>query len=332
MASISASSNYNKQNRGFHNNNNNRNTTFSNRGIATSSTTHINELFCNNCGKNGHQFHQCKMPITSIGVVAFRFHPEKRCIQYLMIRRKDTLGYMDFMRGKFPIYQKNYILNMMKQMTVDEKRRLRNKALLLKNVADTGCNGGYPGSSANSINGPAGPPPPPAPSCGVTIKDKIHALIVGIDNNGDKYDMFSLLTESELHGTWLEPEWGFPKGRRNQQENDYDCALREFSEETGYESKCLKNIRNIIPFEEIFTGSNYKSYRHKYYLMYIDFADSLSVSKPYQKSEVSAMEWKTIDECILSIRPYNLEKIRMLINLNECLMMTTMCGVGMEDV
>ena len=27
--------------------------------------------FCNNCGKHGHLFHQCKNPITSIGIIVF---------------------------------------------------------------------------------------------------------------------------------------------------------------------------------------------------------------------------------------------------------------------
>ena len=31
-----------------------------------------NYTFCNNCGKNGHLYHQCKLPITSVGVIAFR--------------------------------------------------------------------------------------------------------------------------------------------------------------------------------------------------------------------------------------------------------------------
>ena len=41
-----------------------------------------------------------------------------------MIRRKDTLGFVDFMRGKYSIYNKEYILNMIKQMTNDEKTRI----------------------------------------------------------------------------------------------------------------------------------------------------------------------------------------------------------------
>jgi 8-oxo-dGTP pyrophosphatase MutT (NUDIX family) len=31
---------------------------------------------------------------------------------------------------------------------------------------------------------------------------------------------------------FLEPEWSFPKGRRKIKENDLDCAVREFCEET----------------------------------------------------------------------------------------------------
>ena len=28
-----------------------------------------NYIFCNNCGKSGHLFQQCKQPITSIGII-----------------------------------------------------------------------------------------------------------------------------------------------------------------------------------------------------------------------------------------------------------------------
>ena len=49
-------------------------------------------IYCNNCGKQGHLFHQCKIPITSFGVIAFRKVPsnnplQKNRIEYLMIMR-----------------------------------------------------------------------------------------------------------------------------------------------------------------------------------------------------------------------------------------------------
>ena len=62
--------------------------------------------FCNNCGKNGHLYYQCKKPIISAGIILFKKRPK---IQFLLICRKDSLGYVDFMRGKYNIYNPSYI-------------------------------------------------------------------------------------------------------------------------------------------------------------------------------------------------------------------------------
>jgi 8-oxo-dGTP pyrophosphatase MutT (NUDIX family) len=116
---------------------------------------------------------------------------------------------------------------------------------------------------------------------------------------------------------WEETEWEFPKGRRNYQEKDIDCALREFEEETGLSKNDIKIIENILPFEEIFLGSNHKSYKHKYFLAYTENTNDNLYN--YQKTEVSKIEWKTLEECLNSIRPYNLEKKQMIININKVL-------------
>ena len=44
-----------------------------------------------------------------------------------MICRKDTLGYVDFMRGKYNVYNKEYILNILNEMTIKEKENLLEK-------------------------------------------------------------------------------------------------------------------------------------------------------------------------------------------------------------
>lgn len=252
------------------------------------------ELICNNCGKYGHLFYICKIPITSIGVIAFRRVEHE--IQYLMIRRKDTLGYIDFMRGKFDLKQKQYIMNMILQMTKTEKNNLLQKYTMVKEKKGT------------------------IPH----IRERILELINGYTNElGEFYDLQSLIVESRLYSDWDEPEWGFPKGRRNPQENDYDCAVREFSEETGYSTNVLTNVRNIVPLEETFTGSNYNSYRHKYYLMNISYENSIAAHK-FQKSEVSGMGWWPLSTCLEKIRPYNLEKIQVIKNIDECLQKTRM--------
>ena len=66
-------------------------------------------------------------------------------------------------------------------------------------------------------------------------------------------------------------------------------------------------MQNVVPYEEIFTGSNMKSYKHKYFLGYID--SNTKTTYQYQETEVSDIKWMTLDKCIQKIRPYNLEKI-----------------------
>ena len=261
----------------------------------------MGDNYCNNCGKHGHIYNQCKMPITSIGIIAFRYNTNK-LIEYLMIRRKDTLGFIDFMRGKYYVNNKFYILNMLKQMTVVEKERLRTLEFdeLWRDIwGDCKISCQYKHEEHIS-------------------KIKFNSLKNGIFYRSEPYNLNQLIDESNQYGIWNDPEWGFPKGRRNYQENDYACALREFSEETGIHASNLSLVQNIIPYEEIFTGSNYKSYKHKYFLTYVDNNCHVNMDN-YEVSEVSRMEWKTYEQCIEDIRPYNLEKLSMLTKINQTL-------------
>ena len=120
--------------------------------------------------------------------------------------------------------------------------------------------------------------------------------------------------------SWNETEWEFPKGRRNQKEKDLECALREFEEETGIKTLELTIIENILPFEEIFIGSNHKSYKHKFFLAYMNnFVEENNKLSNFQATEVSKLEWKTLENCLETIRPYNLEKKELIININKVL-------------
>lgn len=257
------------------------------------------EPSCGNCGKSGHNFHQCKMPIISLGIVAFKQLADGN-LRFLMIRRKDTLGFMDFMRGKYSIYNKEYLLNLLNEMTIYEKQNLLEKEfseLWSELWCDLWSNksGQYIQEEKSS-------------------RDKFESLKSGVINqDGSSYTFESLIKESNECSHWEEAEWGFPKGRRNQNEKDIDCAFREFEEETGYKRNTV--IENLQPFEEIFMGSNFKSYKHKYYLMRIDS----DVRRSFDKTEVSKIEWKTYEECLASIRSYNLEKKCVIQDIYKCL-------------
>ena len=258
---------------------------------------------CNNCGKPGHQFNSCKMPITSSGVIAFR-KPKKigAPYEYLLICRKETLGYIDFMRGKYSVYDKDYIMNMMKQMTNTEKQRL---CSLDFNTLWGGIWGeGFYNSRYKLEEN--------------ISRDKYNLLVAGITLKNQYYTLSTLIEESRQYAEWTEPEWGFPKGRRNNSETDYECAIREFCEESGYSENSIQPIHNVIPYEEIFTGSNYLSYKHKYFLVYMDYRHTLNMEN-YQRSEVSKMCWSDITDCLDKIRGYNLEKKRIITNVDASL-------------
>lgn len=257
--------------------------------------------YCNNCGKPGHLFNHCKMPITSTGVIAVR-RSKHGTLEYLLIRRKESLGYIDFMRGKYSVQNKAYIMNMFKQMTDYEKERLRTTPfdVLWNDIwGGGGCTNRYKIEEGIS-------------------REKHASLTLGIVLRNDYYTLNTLIEESKQYASWEEPEWGFPKGRRNSNENDFDCAMREFCEETGYLYETVRPIHNIMPLEEIFTGSNYISYKHKYFVVFMKYEDTLNMNN-YQRSEVSKMEWCDIDRCLTSIREYNLEKKHIICNVDKCL-------------
>lgn len=257
---------------------------------------------CNNCGKQGHMFHQCKLPITSYGIILFRTSAEYGT-QYLMIRRKNSFGYIDFIRGKYVQNNLEHLQIIFNEMSIEEKEQIRKNDFetlwkLMWGVQDSGHQNQFRGEEQAS-------------------QKKFEALKNGlpIGVNEELITLENIIDNSTTK--WSETEWEFPKGRRNFHEKDLDCALREFEEETGLSKKDIRIIENLLPFEEMFLGSNHKSYKHKYFLGYTE--NNNENLNNYQQTEVSKIEWKTLEECLESIRPNNLEKKQLIININKVL-------------
>jgi 8-oxo-dGTP pyrophosphatase MutT (NUDIX family) len=274
-----------------------------NNSLLNNNNNSLSNTSCNNCGKIGHIFQNCKYPITSVGIIAFRKNKERK-YEYLMIRRKDTIGFMEFIRGKYQLYNKSYIKNIMSEMTNLEKHKILTMDFhnLWNDIWNNNIEFQFRAEETSA-------------------RDKFETLKNGYTSVDGKYNIVSLL--NEINTNWEEQEWGFPKGRHNNHEKDIICALREFEEETGYNKSSFKIIQNIIPFEEIFTGSNYKSYKHKYFLAMFTGDDDVVVANKdintFHNFEVSKMEWKNYEEALKSIRSYNLEKIEILQRVDKIL-------------
>jgi ADP-ribose pyrophosphatase YjhB (NUDIX family) len=253
-----------------------------------------NTVYCNNCNKEGHMVYNCRYPMISNGIISFRIKDDKK--EYLLVRRKHSHGFMDFVRGKYAVNNKIHILGLLEEMTMDEKKILKEKPFhLIWNFLWGNDNMNFASEKQHA-------------------QDKFISLINGIRINNDLYNLDNLL--SMCKSNWKEPEWGFPKGKKEFKENDKICAIREWSEETGLNGNYLEFIENLNPYEEIFMGSNYQTYKTKYFIAKYKYIDS---KINYDRREIGDAKWCDIDKCLELIRNYNLEKIKIIKKINYIL-------------
>jgi len=259
-------------------------------------------LYCGNCGKYGHIYRKCLAPIISTGIIIFK--KEDNIIKYLLVRRKDTLGFVEFMRGKYNLENVAYINKLFEIMTFDERNMIvhYNFDYLWNKLWMKQDNKQYHNEYDSS-------------------KKKFNILKEGIYNKNILVSLKTLNSTNKL--LWYEPEWGFPKGRRNLKETNLECAIREFEEETGISHNEYNMIYQIEPLEELFSGSNNIRYKHIYYVAManenINNIFKIDKSNFNQVSEISNIKWHSYKECMNIIRTYNIEKKNVLEKLHKIL-------------
>ena len=195
-------------------------------------------VYCNNCGIKGHVYKDCLSPILSCGVILCKEEDDSSEYKVLMIKRKDSLCYIDFLRGKYKISDIEYIQILVDKMTINEKDKL------LENMFDD--------LWINLWN-----------LDGLTTdlvekndykegKKKYESLKKGFYREKQLYKLDHFIKSSKTG--YKECEWEFPKGRRNKHEKNKDCAIREVQEETNYMITDYDMISNIVPLTEEFLG------------------------------------------------------------------------------
>ena len=63
----------------------------------------MKNIICKNCNKYGHYVYNCRYPIISYGIIAYKYNNLKKLYEFLMIRRKHTHGFNEFIRGKYSV-------------------------------------------------------------------------------------------------------------------------------------------------------------------------------------------------------------------------------------
>lgn len=215
-------------------------------------------------------------------------------IKFLLICRKHTLGFIEFIRGRYRIENVDGIIYLFEQMTKEEINKIGKSDFdeLWTDLWVHKNNTNYDNEYKQA-------------------KDKFN-MLKDVDN--ESYLNLDFFVEN-VKPRYSSPEWGFPKGRRNLRETDLACAKREFSEETGFDDTDYKLLDNIEPIEENLIGTNGIKYRHIYYVGLSNNNNNspkINLENSVQCNEVGDIKWFTYDEAIKNIRKYHTERREIL--------------------
>ena len=287
----------------------------------------MNKSHCNNCGKTGHINKICKEPITSIGILCIKFEDNElkqkfikntidnditinilkynsvnnkllskveeynSKIKFLMIQRKHSLGFLEFIRGRYDIDDYKKIIKLFELMTEEEIDIISNNnfddiwSYLWKSNAHNKI---YEEEYKNSKNKFE------------AIKNPINKSIISLN-----------FYTTNIKPKYKTQEWGFPKGRRNYYEKNVECAIREFVEESGYDYNDISVIKNMTPLKEILKGTDNIMYKHIYYIAVLNDNDK-TVNINENNNEVSNVSWHTYTDAVNIIRNYHTEKKKVI--------------------
>src|SRR3989338_10569443 len=170
---------------------------------------------CINCSQIGHTQKKCE-PIVSLGVIAVR-KDVGGDFEFLLIQRRHTIGYLEFIKGRYPEHDKDFLKRLLGDLPEYEREKIVTLDFSdLWNEIWANHNCRYYKRDFD-----------PAYVRFKTLRE--DGLII----DGKRVFLHELLAETKP--LRRESEWGFPKGHRKWfDEADLDCAIREFNEETNY--------------------------------------------------------------------------------------------------
>jgi 8-oxo-dGTP pyrophosphatase MutT (NUDIX family) len=257
---------------------------------------------CLNCGYKGHTIKTCNYPITSYGIICYYINNGN--IKYLMIQRKDSLCYCEFIRGRYKMNDLNYICNLFKYLTPLEKNNIMN------NNFDTLWKILWKHYDINKFKKEY-----------ALSKNKFNKIKNGFFLNNQFIDFNYILTRSINNKiNYHDTEWEFPKGRRDLYENNINCAIREFQEESGLSKNNIELINNKS-YEEIYIAVNNIRYRHIYYIAKCknlnNICNLFNSNNKTQIKEVKDVQWYQYDDIIKKIRDIYIERIELFKRIDK---------------
>jgi 8-oxo-dGTP pyrophosphatase MutT (NUDIX family) len=267
---------------------------------------------CINCGELNHINKYCKEPITSFGIIVIKdfkdsfignlyennvykckkhiniqdtvMQNEQDDIYFLLVQRRNTIGFIDFVRGKYDNVSKCF-----EEMTCLE-RQLLATCINFETLWENLWKGNFWNKSAR-----------------LYIDTFTEAKI-----KYEKVNIKQILKDVPCN--YIDTEYGFPKGRRNPNELSKDCAIREFCEESGYGKNDIV-LLDKKPINEIFIGTDNKNYKHVYYIAKLKentINPNIDPTNVNQAGEVKNIGWFNMNQCISLFRDYDSEKKKII--------------------
>jgi len=306
------------------------------------------KYYCNNCGKHGHILKKCDQPITSIGIINLYIddlkinnlfstkyilsninekykhnnfnvrniaiptfnlknnslidcsllHPYidvvKDKLKILMIRRKYSVGYIEYIKGRYDETNNDSILFLLNQMTHTEINNIKTHELFYLWI-NLWNNNKLPHSELDQNDNLKTP----------------EFLMSETKFNYIRANKIFDIIDSKIDIKYDQPEWGFPKGKRNLYEKNINCAIREFMEETGVCTSDFQIMDRIYTLNELFKGTNNIEYKHSYFLSIGNLVD-LQIEQPCQIAEIGDIGWFNYSQCKTLIRPYHIQRLQLL--------------------
>ena len=250
---------------------------------------------CVNCGKFGHTFRDCPAPVMSFGICAVKYVDS--IPYYLLVRRRDSLSYVEFLRGKYKMDKMDYIHLLINGMTIEERGRLLTKPFekLWSEL--------WNGQNTRQFR---------------TEFENARRNFENLKASGDKEGKTLEHYITHAIGTFTEAEWGFPKGRRAVGEKETQCALREFKEETGILEKRV-HILDEPPLIEEYLGTNNIPYKQTYFVgcCKSNVIAALQPRNHIMKREIGAIGWFTFEDAMAHIRVSNVQKRTVMTELHR---------------
>ena len=278
--------------------------------------------YCINCNKCGHNSKECIEPIYSYGIICIKiddiiipspilienylinkiididefnllnlsnlskidYYKDK--IKFLVIQRKHSFSYVEFIRGRydendFKSFQ--YLLNLMTKTEIEQI--ITNEFKILWNEL-------WQKTSKH-----------------IAFQKEFETSQKKFNHIKKNFNLLEFINFKKLYDS---TEWGFPKGRRDKNEKNLDCAIREFKEETGIESDNYVILNRLNTIEETVIGLENYVFKLVYYIGLSFNENKLEIITDHQKYEICDIKWMTYEDIIPKIREYYLDKIKII--------------------